>query len=97
MEDYGIAPSKQAQDTALEYAVQDFNNNYQNNVFIELLDELSNFGQQNTDIAWAYIWAVLHAYDSIRVLDEFRNKPVKKKRPQRRVENIGGRLVVVNS
>ncbi len=76
---YGVPATHQSKGTAVEVAIRDFDANWENHVFIELLDELSNFGTENVDLAMAYIWAVLHAEDNIKMLPEF--MPKKKAKP----------------
>lgn len=95
---YGVNPSAHNKGTALELAVQDFDQHYENHPFIELLDELNSFGGErvNTDLAMAYIWAVLHASDNIKMLDEFRPKK-KEKKFVPYVISTGGKLIVVNN
>lgn len=95
--DYGVYPSEENKRTALELAVQEFNKFYANIVFVELLDELVNFGSRNTDLAMAYIWAILHSIDSVRILDDYKKKPERKKAFSPYTVNLGGRLVVINS
>lgn len=93
---YGISPSPHNKGSALELAIADFDNHWENHPFVELLDELNKFGDGNTDLAMAYIWAVLHASDNIKMLPEFMpKKKVKKFSPY--VINQGGKLIVVNS
>lgn len=96
--DYGVSPAGGNKEKALEYAIQEFNMHSENIVFVDLLDELINFGSKNTDLAMAYIWAVLHAFDSVRVLEEYRKKPERKKRfTPYTIAGADGRLVVINS
>ena|GEM_PF-3385266 len=76
---YGVMPTVHNKKMALEYAVKEFNGNYDQIVFIELLDEMVNFGPGvNTDRVWAHNWAVLHAMDNMKVLEEYK-KPVKER------------------
>lgn len=96
-DEYGVSPGGGNKEKAVEYAVQDFLKHYENIVFVDLLDELINFGSKNTDLAMAYIWAVLHSYDSIRILDEFKKVVPRKKKFTPYTINVGGRLVVINS
>lgn len=76
---FGIKPTEFARGTAIEYAVSEFTQNYEKIPYLELLEELSNFGSKNTDLAMAYIWAILHARDNIKVLDDFRRQSLQKK------------------
>jgi len=94
---FGVSPTAQAKGTALEVAIQDFDSNWESHVFIELLDELSRFGpDENTDLAMAYIWAVLHAQDNIKLLPEF--MPKKKEKPFIPYTiNNGNKIIVISS
>lgn len=98
-EDYGVSPSGGNKERAIEFAVQEFLKFVENIVFVELLDELINFGSKNTDLAMAYIWAVLHSFDSIRILDEFKKKPPpkKKKFSPYAISDGNGGFIVINS
>lgn len=95
---YGVLPTAQNKGMALEYSIKLFNANYDQIVFVELLREMIKFSPDvNTDRVDAHNWAVLHAMDNMKVLDEFK-KPVKEKRfvPFTATDN-SGKLVVVNS
>jgi len=94
---YGINPSNHNMSMATEYAVKEFNHNYDQIVFIELLREMVKFGEENTDRVWAHNWAVLHAMDNMKVLDEYK-KPVKERRfvPSTFIDERG-QLVVVGT
>lgn len=97
LEEYGIYPSEQAKESAKQYAIQEFNKNYENIYSVRLLDELARFGPGvNTDLAMSYIWAVMHSFDSIRILDEYRLKPQKQKAAPRHCVMRDGHIVVVN-
>lgn len=92
---YGIKPTSYNRSVGKEYAITSFNQNWDYIVFVELLDEMSNFGMKNTDRCWAHIWAVTHAMDNIKVLEEY--KAPKKERPFMPFTAVGsdGRPVVI--
>lgn len=93
--DYGISANMKA--PAIEYAVEDFKKHHENIMFVELLDELADFGTKNTDLAMAYLWAVVHAHDNVGVLDEYKDKKVlrkKKPMPVAISDGKGGRRII---
>lgn len=95
---WGVKPTEHNKMVATEYSVSEFKKNYEQVPFVELLDELSNFGTKNTDLADAYQWAVLHAMDNVKVLPEHQRK--KKKRQYKLpyvVMDGSGRMHVVNN
>lgn len=94
---YGIHPTEFNRSNALEYAINDFNQNYDSIVFIDLLDEMSNFGTKNTDRVWAHNWAVAHAMDNVKVLTEYQKPKPEKPFMPRTYADESGRLIVVNS
>ncbi len=93
---FGVKPTEYNKNAALEYCVKEFNQHYEDIYFVELLDELGNFGVKNTDIADAYLWAVLHAMDNTKFMVQ---KKEEKKRPFTPYValNAVGEMVVVNS
>ena len=86
--------------TSLEYAVEATKDNYQNQVFVNLIDELIDFGpNNNTDIADAYKWACLLARQQQK--NKKANDESNKKKTEPKFERFlimqGGKLVTVNS
>ena len=95
---YGILPTVHNMAMALEYSIKEFNHNYDQIVFVELLREMIRFAPDvNTDRAWAHHWAVLHSMDNMKVLEEYK-KPVREKRftPSTYIDQ-SGQLVVVKT
>lgn len=95
---YGVHPTPQARNMATEYAVKDFNMNYQQIVFTDLLDEMIKFGPKvNTDRVWAHHWAVLHAMDEMKVLEEFKKPKKERTFAPFTATSPDGRLIVVET
>jgi len=59
--------SSVARDASLNFSVEETKVNYANHVFVPLLDNLINFGNQNTDLEAAYRAAILLAKESIKI------------------------------
>lgn len=77
---YGVVPTAHNKAMALEYSIKIFNANYDQIVFVELLREMIKFAPDvNTDRVDAHNWAVLHAMDNMKVLEEYR-RPQKERR-----------------
>lgn len=76
---FGVIPSAHNKGIALEYAIEEFKNYYENIAFIEMLDDLANFGVKNTDIAMTYLWCVLHAKNNATYLQRKEKMDNKKK------------------
>lgn len=93
---YGVKPTEYNKAAALEYCIKEFNQHYEDILFVQLLDELANFGVMNTDLADAYLWAVLHAMDNVRFLVEYKQEKKKPFMPYMAVNGVG-EMVVVNS
>jgi len=75
---YGVIPSAHNKAVALEYAVEEFEKYFYNIAFVELIDDLANFGIKNTDLAMAYLWCVLHAKNNATYFQRKENAPAKK-------------------
>jgi len=91
---YGIKPSPAAVGKAIEVAISEFNKTWENEVFVEVLDDLLNYTVKNIDLGMAYVWSTVHALDAVT------NKPrAVAREPQftSYIANIGGKRVVVNS
>jgi hypothetical protein len=94
---YGVHPTQHNRAVALEMAIQDFDRNYDQIVFVDLLDEMLKFGTENTDRVWAHNWAVLHGMDNIRVLDEYKEKKKPKPFMPYTVRDGTGNLISITS
>ena len=91
---YGIKPSPAAVGKAIEVAISEFNKTWENEVFVEVLDDLLNYTVKNIDLGMAYVWSTVHALDAVT------NKPrAVAREPQftSYITTIGGKRVVVNS
>lgn len=90
---FGINPSPQAVGRAVEVAISEFNKTWENEVFIEVLDDLGSYTVKNIDLGMAYIWSTVAALDMVT------NKPraVARKEyfvPYVTTDRSGNRLVV---
>ncbi len=64
---YGVHMNTQIKETGIELMADDIQDYVQENWFIELLDELADFGTRNTDLAMAYMMCVIHNFDTTRI------------------------------
>lgn len=62
---YGWKVTEEAKGKAVEIAVKDFNANWENIFFEEILEDYSNFGEENTDIGMAAIGSIVNAVNSV--------------------------------
>ena len=79
---------------AVEVAITEFNTTWQNEVFVEVLDDLLNYTVKNIDLGMAYVWSTVHALDMVT------NKPRVVARARQftsYITTIGGKRVVVNT
>lgn len=94
---WGVKPQS-GKPVAISYAVEETRNNAHNHPFVELIDELIAFGSKNTDIASAYLWAILLAKERVRV-QKSANAAAAKKKPRKvtKLVKINGILQVKES
>lgn len=91
---FGIKPSPAAVAKAIEVAIAEFNKTWENEVFVEVLDDLLNYTVKNIDLGMAYVWSTVHALDAVT------HKPRAVAREPLFVSyiaNIGGKRVTVNT
>ena len=62
---YGVKPSPEAKRRGLEIAVKEFNHTWENEPFIEVLEDLNNFTDENVDLGMCYMWSCVHALDRV--------------------------------
>lgn len=74
---YGVKPTKEAIDFGTELAVKDFEANWENIFFIEILEDLNNFGIENTDLGMAHMWSIVHAADNEFVTTTKKQNPAR--------------------
>ena len=67
---WGVKPSPEAKKRGTEIAVIEFNHTWENEPFIEVLEDLNNFTDENVDLGMCYVWSTVHA------LDRVSNEPV---------------------
>jgi len=95
---FGVIPSAHNKSVALEYAIEEFKNYYENIPFIEMLDDMANFGVKNTDITMTYLWCVLHAKNNATYFLRKENAETKKKKTfTPYMVNMGGGATWINT
>ena len=95
---FGVKANTYSVAVSTEYCVKEFTDNYENVVFLELLDELTKVGTANTDLADAYRWSVLHAMDNVKLLPEYQKEKKKKGfMPFVALDGSGKSVVVTNA
>jgi len=69
---WGCHMNSQIKSLGIELMAEDIDQNCEDNWFIELLDDLADFGSRNTDLAMAYMMCVIHNFDiaKIRVIEQ---------------------------
>lgn len=64
---YGVHMNRQIKEVGIELMADDIDANCENIWFLDLLDELADFGDRNTDIAMAYMMCQIHNFDIAKV------------------------------
>lgn len=69
---FGVHMNRQIKEVGIELMAEDIDNNGREIYFKDLLEELRKFGDENTDLAMAYMMCQIHNYDiaKVRVIQE---------------------------